>query len=140
MSVEVLHAFAPHLANYVPVTKGMYDYALSNTCVITFLVQGILAVIVYFDAMNRGLYGPMWAFLTFALIYIGIFIYIIYILAFGYTRFHIVKDPEAEEIKRKWEDTESTLDREREEKRKEKMEKRWTMKSEKDDDLPYRRV
>jgi len=55
--------------------------------------------------------------MTFTVPYVGVVIYIIYIVGFGYTRFHIVRHPEAEEIKRKWEeDAEFAKNREREEK------------------------
>ncbi len=86
------------------VTGAEYRYALSNSCLVFFLIELALSVIVTMDAYRRGLPGIMWGFIAFVLPYIGVPIYLIYIVAGGYTRFHVKRDPAAEEIKRKWQD------------------------------------
>lgn len=129
------------LIPYMPALMGgtvsgeEYRYAVSNSCVIFFLVELALSIIVMLDAYRRGLPGLMWGFISFGLPYIGVPIYLIYIVLAGHTRFHLRKEPAAEEIKKKWEDTESSLDRQRE---KEGVK---VKKGPKDDGLsPYRKV
>ena len=95
------------------VTRGTYEFAVSGTCVIFFLIQSAIAIAVFMDASRRGLPALTWAFIAFVP-YVGLPIYLIYIVATGQTRFHIRKNPASEEIKKKWEDTPSSLDRDKE--------------------------
>ena len=122
-----------------PLTGPEYRFAVSNSCVIFFLVELALSILVMVDAYRRDLPVLLWGFIAFTLPYIGVPIYLIYILAGGYTRFHIRKDPAAEEIKRKWEDTKTVMDEKRDAEKDGKKEEQ-AGKASVEDVPPYRRL
>ena len=90
----------------LPLTKEAYDFAMSDTCLLYFLIVFALAALTYFDAERRGVSGLFWAFVIVAVPYIGILFYLAYIILSGNTSLHLRKDPEAERIKKLWADTE----------------------------------
>ena len=118
---------------YVPHVSG--SYAMSNSCLIFFLIDGAVALLIFFDAARRDLSPLTWAFISFMSIPVGTIIYVLFVVFGGYTSLHLRKSRASEEVMKKWEDTESTLDMEKQQK---EVGKRNGKKAEENAERPYR--